>query len=276
MNDTPDKEKAFYTDISSQHEPQMHSKKATEKAEECLWVENERKNSKKNDVQICKHPSVDEAFKFEKSRIQELHIEDSYVNDINDEGIQKLREDVLKRFQEMLNLFEATATIIRVMAVLLLLLNVLEMIGIFFLLLYLSLKAVSSDQIILWVGPGLILSLFQMYLLIKAITVTQSKDVQEHYNFLFISVGFIIFCFFNVVLLFIAVVGNFQIHANALTEDAKTAIRISQSILLFSTSVKLIFQLVIVIFDKRQINNLNKMVDPSAKVNTISANAIKP
>ncbi len=124
----------------------------------------------------------EEAFSFEKEKIKALRLHESSTVDINDETVQKVKEDILGQYQtslaqrkRMLSLFKYTTAGSLTMVGL-------EIPAMFFLLLYLTFQSVPSAQVTLWLGSATLLCLGQLFLLIKSYAVTylgEQKDFLE-------------------------------------------------------------------------------------------------
>ena len=253
-------EKAYYTDnIANKDHDSV--RKTTEKVDQYGPLEEPPERPTKTLTATCdiKDASRSEAFSFEKSKLHQLQIEGGASVDVNDENICKLKKDIMERFQTILLAFEKTASIIRVMSVMLLFMDVLEMIGMFFLLLFLSLKLVPSEQILIWIGSGLLMCLLQMFMLIKGITSTQSKDLNNHRVYMWISAVFVVLTFILIIVTGSTALLNVEIFTSYLKPDVKNALKIAQRVLLISTSIKLIFQIAFIMLERQQIHFLSRI-----------------
>ncbi len=215
------------------------------------------------------------SFDFERSKIQQLQLEPAQqVVDINDESICKLRREILERFQIILIVFERNSGVIRIMSVILLFLDILEMIGMFFLLLLMSLKMVPSEQILLWIGMALIMCLLQMYMLIKVIGATQSKDSRDHRDYICASVWFFLSCILVLSLAGCNAIFDLDLFMKSLKREAKTTLRAAQKVLLVTTALKFACQVVFVVLEVKQMNNLAKMAgDDVPQLDTLPSNS---
>ena len=254
-------EKAYYTDIAPNKSKDFQTtSKPTEKNAELppgFVTFHTSKTAKLGKDQ--KELLGDETFNFEKSKLHQLQIEGAPVVDVNDDTITKLKKDIFERFQEILVVFERNSGIIRVMSVLLLFVDILEMIGMFFLLLYMSLRMVPSEQILFWVGSALILCLLQMFMLIKIITATQSKDTRHHWEYIKLSICFLVAALIVAVLTSMAVIFRAEIFSKHLKNDAKETLKVVQGLIMIATYTKVVFQIAFIVLEARQITNLSKM-----------------
>jgi len=201
----------------------------------------------------------DESFSFEKSKISQLKIDSALPVDVNDESIVKLKNAIMEKFKNILSSFEKMSILHRFIAVILLFFDILEMIGMFFMLLYLSLCMVPSEHILLWAGSGLFLCIMQMFLLIKGITTAASKESKTHKEYMIIAILFFLICGFFVVACSAVVIYKIEIFSDHLRIDAKNSLKFAQKILLISNSVKVLFQVFFVIIECVQLHNLNMM-----------------
>ena len=206
----------------------------------------------------------EEAFSFEKSKLQQLRIEGTPAIDINDESVTKLKKEIFQRFNSILVSFEKISTVSRILAVVLLFVDILEMIGMFFMLLYMSLRMVPSEHILLWVGSALLLGLIQMFLLIKAISAAQSKELKIHKQYMVLAVVFFILALTFTILCMSSVIFGCEILTNGLKQEAVDTLRLVEKVLLILTAVKVGFQLLFFGMEGIQCHNLNMMAVDSA------------
>ncbi|MDR3548422.1 MAG: hypothetical protein P4M11_09205 [Candidatus Pacebacteria bacterium] len=201
-----------------------------------------------------------ENFGFERSKLQHLQLEPAQQSiDVNDESICKLRKEILDRFQFVFTKFEQTASIIRVMSVILLFLDILEMICMFFLLLLMSLKMVPSALILLWISIALTMCLFQLFMLIKVISATQSKDHRHHRSYIWVSAGFFLACLAVIGLTSCTTIFGYEFFTQDLKRSAKSTLVVTQETLMITTVLKVAFQVVFDVLEVKQLRNLLRM-----------------
>ena len=120
-----------------------------------------------------------ESFSYEKERVKVLKFEGSSVVDINDDSIQKIKAEILQKFEEeqakrhsLISAFKyTTASALAGVGI--------EIIVTFSVLLYLSFKGIPVVQILLWFGLSIAMCLGQFFVMIKACMmgcVDKSKD----------------------------------------------------------------------------------------------------
>lgn len=212
-----------------------------------------------------------ESFSFEKSKLQQLKMEGTPPMDVNDESITKLKNEIFLKFQNVLINFEKISNIARILSVALLFIEILEMIAMFFMLLYLSLKMVPSEHILLWVGSSLFLSLIQMFLLIKAIIASQSKDVKTHKEYIYAGVLFFVFLVIVSIIGLKAILFGSNLFDDELKPEVKDTLKHAQRIILIPILIKITFQVIFFILEWIQMKNLrvvNGNCQPSTEPNS--------
>eukprot|EP00826_Nyctotherus_ovalis_P028069 TRINITY_DN2208_c0_g1_i23.p1 TRINITY_DN2208_c0_g1~~TRINITY_DN2208_c0_g1_i23.p1 ORF type:complete len:288 (-),score=87.37 TRINITY_DN2208_c0_g1_i23:133-996(-) len=253
--------KASHTDVASAGRQSLSKNfKLTEKPKASFL--NAQLETSKDSLACPSHKDIlgSESFSFEKEKIQQLRIESIPPMDVNDESIAKLKTEILKQFQNILNRFERVSKIARILTVALLFIEILEMIGMFFMLLYLSLRMVPTEQILFWVGISLGLSLAQMFLLIKGIVAFQSKDSKAHKEHLYSVLIFFLVLVVTLVVYIKAVYSDDELFGEPLEADAKATLKFAQAFMLVQAAVKTLCQLVFFVIEWVQIRHL-KMMD---------------
>ena len=184
------------------------------------------------------------SFSFEKEKLQQLQIGPSYATDVNDDNIQKLKEDILRQCQVASQQYDNYANVLHVVSVILLSLNVIEIIGCFFLLLILSIQYVPSDQIMLWIGSAMLLCVGEIFIALKAINSSQGKVMLELQSFVRLIVVFL--CLFGAA--FIVLVLTLSLItipvAKPLTEGQQSLLFFVKSMLLIVIILKVIGQII--------------------------------
>jgi len=200
-----------------------------------------------------------ESFSFEKEKLRQLKIENNFEIDVNDESIAKLKIDIFKQFERIFNKFEKLSKITRILTVVLLFIEISGMIGMFFMLLYLSLMMVPIEQILFWVGSSLGLSLAQMFLLMRGIASSQSKEVKTHKEYIYSGIVLLVALVIAIIIYAKAIISNTELFGEELKGDARNTLRIAQILMFIQTMLKAFFQIVFFILEWMQIKNLNKI-----------------
>lgn len=255
-------EKASYTDILS--------------ADRRRALENPPKHTEKPKAPLLNaQPEVEgpshkeaignESFSFEKAKIQQLRIESIPPMDVNDESITKLKAEIFRRLQTAMERFEKVSNIIRTLTVIFLFIEILEMIGMFFMLLYLSLKMIPAEQIFFWLGSSLGFSLAEIFLLIKGIVTSQSKQSKTHKDFLLASAVFFILLLLAVIVYSKAIFSADQLFGERLEGDAGEALQFAQLLMFVQAVLKALCQVLFFACEWVQIRNL-KAIDQSREI----------
>jgi len=120
------------------------------------------------------------SFSFEKDKLQNLGVSSfSHQTDVNDENVQKLRSEILQKCKSAIENYERYGTVLRLIAVGLLSLDIMEIMGAFFLLLIFAMQFMPTGLIMLWTGSAMVLCLVELFVCITAINSSQNKSLQE-------------------------------------------------------------------------------------------------
>lgn len=210
-------------------------------------------NIREESVSISKDASMEEknsSFGFEKTKVQNLQIGPTYQTDVNDENIQKLKEDVLKKCQQTMLIYDKYSNFLRGTAIIVLSLNILEIIAYFFLLLFLSAQHIPSNQILMWVGLAMVLCIGSIYIVIKGINSSQSKNNNDIKEFLWCSLLFLIF-YVMVSVFFILVLSGLVVTSSAvLSENQLDKLFLVEILITATTFLKIFGQGIFIFFGR--------------------------
>ena len=223
-------------------------------------------NSKKSSIA---NQSNNESFSFEKNKIQSLNLVRNFQTDVNDESIQKLKDDIMQKFQEAIISYNSSKSLIKNIGLILICINVTEIIAAFFLLLIMSIEYIPSNQIMTIVCFGIVLCLFEIFSAIKIINSFQSKSLAEVKVLICHSKLF--FAFFSIafVILILMFYGLIFPPDNNLNEDQISKLDIINGIILFVSFSKLFGQIIFIVICnniKAQLINLNGEVNTDANL----------
>ena len=197
-------------------------------------------SSNRDSTFVSNHPS----FSFEKDKLHHLNIGPSYQTDVNDENVQKLKDDILKQCQNAIEEFDKYSALLKAISITLLSFNIIEIIASFFLLLILSMQYIPPDQILIWIGLTMLLCLAEIYVSIKAINASQDKNIDEMRAFICNSKVFACIFFASCVFLMLCLDGVIAPTGDALTEDQKRRLGAVQGVLFVLTFLKFVAQVV--------------------------------
>eukprot|EP00826_Nyctotherus_ovalis_P003627 TRINITY_DN10745_c0_g1_i3.p1 TRINITY_DN10745_c0_g1~~TRINITY_DN10745_c0_g1_i3.p1 ORF type:complete len:325 (-),score=97.59 TRINITY_DN10745_c0_g1_i3:90-938(-) len=255
-------EKASYTDVLS--------------ADRRRALENPPKHTEKPKAPLLNaQPAIEgplhkevignESFSFEKAKIQQLRIESIPPMDVNDESITKLKAEIFGRLQAAMEKFEKISNITRTLTVIFLFIEILEMIGMFFMLLYLSLKMIPTEQIFFWLGSSLGFSLAQIFLLIKGIVVSQSKESKPHKDFLLTSAVFFVLLLIAIIVYSKVIFSAGQLFGEQLEDNAREGLQFAQLLMFVQAVLKAACQFMFFVCEGIQVRNL-KAIDQSREI----------
>ncbi len=196
---------------------------------------------------VSSHPS----FVFEKNKLQNVNIGPSYQTDVNDENIQKLRSDILRQCQGAIGDYDKYSAFLKALAIALISVNIIEIIGFFFLLLVLSMQYVPYGHIVMWIGVAMLLCLSEIYSSIKAINSTQEQTLEGMNEFVRISALLVCLFLFFVVLLILSLCGVVLGATDSMSAGQAGKLVLVQGILLGITVLKLAAQVAFVWFGLR-------------------------
>ena len=236
--------KYYQTELPSY--PKPATGKATEKVDHVLYMaavadaSDRDANEKDTTIGSSKHPS----FSFERDKLQHLKIGPSYQTDVNDDRIQKLKDEILSKIQHAKAFYERYITAIKIVGMIMIAFNCLEIVIDIFMLLILVLQYIPADQIFIWVGSSIALSLIHLFMSLKATSYSPNKDVGTAADF---------FCC-SVVLLIVTVIASvvFSVLAvkvpsmSELTVDQRSKLLFCRAILVMGIVLKIVSQSVFV------------------------------
>ncbi len=188
------------------------------------------------------------SFSFERDKLQNSKISPSYQTDVNDEKIQKLKNDILRQFQRSIEEYDRYSTLLKALAIAMLSVNILEIIAAFFLLLVLSVQYIPSDTIMMWIGLAMLLCLCEIFVAIKAVNATQSKNMSDVRWFVCSAAAFaLVFLGFGV-LLVLHLIGVIPASTDKFAVEQAGRLVLVQGILTVIVMLKLFAQIGFIFF----------------------------
>ena len=183
------------------------------------------------------------SFSFEKDKLQSLKIGPSYQTDVNDENVQKLKNEILQKCKNAIDEYEKMSSILKTLSIGLLSMNIVEIIISFFMLLILSMKYVPSDQTMIWTSLTMLMCIGEIFSAVKAINSSQNKSIKEMKEFICTSKVFCLIFLLTCALLVLVLGGVILEPPAKLTSEQKGKLVALQGILMVITFLKLISQI---------------------------------
>ncbi len=243
MSEDKPSRKEFQTELPQYKET---PEKPTEKVERVLCLpENPDCSRDAINPNVAQPPNKLSSFSFERDKLRQLHIGPSNQTDVNDERIQKIKDDIFQRLKNAAQTHERYTAMVRMLGMSMMGVNALEVIVDFFMLLVLALHYIPSDLMLTWVGSSLLLTCAHTYMLSHAIDMSSERDLPRTKRFLCWSAVFLT----GLLLTGIAYIGvllGTDESERKLTTEQHYKLALAQTIFMVGVGIKLVSQVLFV------------------------------
>jgi hypothetical protein len=191
---------------------------------------------------------AEQMFRFERGRVEDLHLEPSPHSENDETCIQHIKEDILTQGRAARADWERLSTRLSVLGMVMLALTGAEIMGALTALLVLVGLQTPADQVMIWVGTMMLLCVGNLYMAVRTHKVARSTDLLALQDYCYCSLLFLSLFLVAFALILLCLTYGRMDYAQSLRPDQKSNLHLLRGLLVGSTALKWGLQLVCLYF----------------------------